>query len=134
MLDKLRLTIGRIFESTSNASAAGLSFFLNAADLVSTRLCLLLCVLLRPCFISLTLRLFCSLAFLGCEDFTRTLNGIVRVGETGGILTMQRTVAIISIAANCATTMIALRVNSRAAKRTLPGTIWPGSLYIANPT
>jgi hypothetical protein len=112
MLDKLRLTIGRIFESTSNASAAGLSFFLNAADLVSTRLCLLLCVLLRPCFISLTLRLFCSLAFLGCEDFTRTLNGIVRVGKTGGILAVFAVAAVFAIALFLATAKTATRIVS----------------------
>ena len=134
MLDKFRLTIGCIFESAANASAAGFSFFANSVNLCTPFCRLFFCVASAKFSCFNALRLFCTLAFLGCENFARTLNGIVRVGETSGILTVFTVAAVFAIALFLTATQATFSAEPVAAERALPGAIWPGSLYIANPT
>lgn len=98
MLDKLRLTIGRIFESTSNASAAGLSLCADALNLCASFCRLFFRVASAKFSYFNALRLFCPFAFLVCKHFTRTLNGIMRISETGRILTVFTVAAVFAIA------------------------------------
>lgn len=124
MLDKLRLTIGCIFESTANTSAAGFSLFADSVNL---------CQLQPQLAVGVGADAL-DLALLVCKNFVRTFDGIVRVCETGGILAVFAVAAVFAIALRLSFARATLRVVSRTTERALPRTIRRSSLYVTNPT
>ena len=128
MLDVLGCAIGCVFDGTADAGAARFGFCANGGDLL-TPLGGLFFGILTAKFSNFGALLFLSTSpLLGSHRFAGTFDGIVRVGEAGGVLAVLTCTAVFAIALGLTSAGFATRIKAREAERAFPRAVAPGVL------